>query len=165
MTNGVIDIVTTIMKKEKRNCDSVRDNYGDWHTRGRDRESRRSRRREMSSTETRSVDSSLGTPFVRFDQARDSISRGSQRSTSSSRRSWFEAPGGHPSKRDCRQPTTCHAVAATSNAVVRSRAAAHVRHSRPGRPQEATEASPLPGPLVSARPQARSLPFKRPADG
>ena len=78
---------------------------------------------------------------------------------------WFEAPDGRPSKRDCRQPTTFHVVVATSNAVVRPRAAAHVRRPRPGRPREATEVSSLPGPLVSASPQARSLPFKRPADG
>ena len=41
----------------------------------------------MSSTETRSVNSSLVTPFVSFAQARDSISRGSRHSMSSSRRS------------------------------------------------------------------------------
>ena len=49
----------------------------------------------MSSTETRSVDSSLGTPFVRFDQARDSISRSSQRSMSSSRRSSISSRPSH----------------------------------------------------------------------
>ena len=70
-----------------RNCDRIHDNYDDRHTRGRDRESRQSNCREMSSIETRSVDSSLGTPFVSFDQARDSISRGSRRSMRSSRRS------------------------------------------------------------------------------
>ena len=69
-----------------RNCDRFRDNYGNRHTRSRERESRQSRRREVSSTETRSVDSSLGTPFVSFDQAQDSIRRGSRRSMSSSRR-------------------------------------------------------------------------------
>ena len=52
----------------------------------------------MSSTETRSVDSPLGTPFVSFDQAQDYISRGSRRSMSSSRRSSISS---RPSRSPC----------------------------------------------------------------
>ena len=52
-------------------------------TRGRHRDSRRSNRREVSSNETRSNTSSIGSPFVRFVQTRDSISGNSRQSRSS----------------------------------------------------------------------------------
>ena len=51
---------------DNRNRDRNRDRHGDRSTRSRDWESRQSHRQEVSSTETRSVYSSLGTPFVSF---------------------------------------------------------------------------------------------------